>query len=163
MPTANCQLRSAEGNADFVVKTTLAHYDEPMNLGMPEMIFIFLLALVLVGPKKLPELGRQLGKFLAEFKRASNEFKSQLESEMLNIELEERAKKQDDGPKILPPAQNQGVSSDPFERLMRPITESVSRGRQELVSIMNADPGPPKPVALSPEPPSSPVKSVGGE
>ena len=135
-----------------------------MNLGMPEMIFIFLLALVLVGPKKLPELGRQLGKFLAEFKRASNEFKSQLESEMLNIELEERAKKQDDGSTILPPAaQNQGVSGDPFERLMRPITESVSRGRQELVSIMNADPGPPKPVALPPEPPSSPAKSVGGE
>ena len=44
-----------------------------MNLGMPEMIFIFLLALVIFGPKKLPELGRQLGKALAEFKKASNE------------------------------------------------------------------------------------------
>ena len=65
-----------------------------MNLGMPEMIFIFLLALVIFGPKKLPELGRQLGKALAEFKKASNEFKNQLEAEMMNIELEERAKKQ---------------------------------------------------------------------
>ena len=64
-----------------------------MNLGMPEMIFIFLLALVIFGPKKLPELGRQLGKALGEFKKASNEFKNQLETEMLNIELEERAKK----------------------------------------------------------------------
>ena len=64
-----------------------------MNLGMPEMIFILLLALVIVGPKKLPEVARQLGKFLAEFKRASNEFKHQLEAEMLNIELQERAKK----------------------------------------------------------------------
>jgi TatA/E family protein of Tat protein translocase len=76
-----------------------------MNLGMPEMIFIFLLALVLFGPKKLPELGRQLGKALAEFKKASNEFKSQLETEMLNIELEERAKQApppDNSPKILP-------------------------------------------------------------
>jgi len=75
-----------------------------MNLGMPEMIFIFLLALVLFGPKKLPELGRQLGKALAEFKKASNEFKSQLEMEMMNIELEERAKQPppDPGPKILP-------------------------------------------------------------
>ena len=62
-----------------------------MNLGMPEMIFIFLLALVMFGPKKLPELGRQLGKALAEFKKASNEFKNQLEAEMMNIELEERA------------------------------------------------------------------------
>lgn len=65
-----------------------------MNLGMPEMIFIFLLALVIFGPRKLPELGRQLGKALAEFKKASNEFKSQLEVEMMNIELEERAKQQ---------------------------------------------------------------------
>lgn len=66
-----------------------------MNLGMPEMIFIFLLALVIFGPKKLPELGRQLGKALAEFKKASNDFKNQLEVEMMNIELEERAKKQE--------------------------------------------------------------------
>ena len=103
-----------------MVKTSLAHYDDPMNLGMPEMIFIFLLALVVVGPKKLPELGRQLGKFLAEFKRASNEFKNQLETEMLNIELQERSKKQEDGSTVLPPEQ-------PWERVMRPITESVSR------------------------------------
>jgi Tat protein translocase TatB subunit len=111
-----------------------------MNLGMPEMIFIFLLALVVVGPKKLPELGRQLGKFLAEFKRASNEFRSQLEVEMLNIELEERAKKSKEGPQILPPEQ-------PWERVMRPITESVSRTRQELVSIVNTDPEAVKPIA----------------
>jgi sec-independent protein translocase protein TatB len=64
-----------------------------MNLGMPEMIFIFLLALVIFGPKELPALGRQLGKFLGEFKKASNEFKNQLETEMMNIELEERVKK----------------------------------------------------------------------
>jgi len=49
-----------------------------MNLGMSEMIFIFLLALIIFGPKKLPEIGREIGKALAELKRASNEFKSQL-------------------------------------------------------------------------------------
>src|ERR1700687_2592947 len=53
-----------------------------MNLGMPEMIFIFLLALILFGPKKLPEIGREIGKFMAEFKRASNDFKFQLQSEI---------------------------------------------------------------------------------
>ena len=46
------------------------------------MIFIFLLALILFGPKKLPEIGREIGKFLAEFKRASNDFKSQIQSEI---------------------------------------------------------------------------------
>ncbi len=49
---------------------------------MPDTIFIFLLALILFGPKKLPEIGREIGKFLAEFKRASNSFKSQIQSEM---------------------------------------------------------------------------------
>ncbi len=49
---------------------------------MSEMVFIFLLALILFGPKKLPEIGREIGKFMAEFKRASNSFKYQLQSEI---------------------------------------------------------------------------------
>jgi Tat protein translocase TatB subunit len=127
------------------------HYDDPMNLGLQEMVFILVLALVLVGPRKLPEVARQLGKFLAEFKRASNEFKNQLESEMLNIELEERAKKQDEGPKLLPPEQ-------PWERVMRPLTESVSRAKSEFVSIANTDPEPVQIVAPPVNQPSSSVK-----
>ncbi len=59
-----------------------------MNLGFPEMLFIFLLALIIFGPKKLPEIGRQIGKALAEFKRASNEFKYQLETEMRQLDSE---------------------------------------------------------------------------
>ncbi len=55
--------------------------------------FIFLLALVLFGPKKLPEMGRQLGKLLAEFRRASNEFKFQIQEELRNMEEDERRKK----------------------------------------------------------------------
>ncbi len=71
-----------------------------MNLSMSEMIFIFIAALILVGPKKLPEIMRTIGRFMNEFKRASNEFKWQIESEINNLELEaERAKQQ-----ILPPS-----------------------------------------------------------
>ena len=58
------------------------------------MIFIFVLALIIFGPKKLPEIGKQVGKAMAEFKRASNEFKSQLESEMQTLEIQEALKKQ---------------------------------------------------------------------
>jgi TatA/E family protein of Tat protein translocase len=61
---------------------------EIMNLGLSEMIFIFLLALLIFGPKKMPEIGRQIGRALAEFRRASNEFKAQIESEIQNLEHE---------------------------------------------------------------------------
>jgi TatA/E family protein of Tat protein translocase len=53
---------------------------------MPELIIIFVIALIIFGPRKLPELGRSLGKSIAEFKKASNELKSTLEEE---IRLEE--------------------------------------------------------------------------
>lgn len=59
-----------------------------MNLGFPEMMFIFILALILFGPKKLPEIGRQIGKGLAEFKRASREFQSQIEDEVRKLEID---------------------------------------------------------------------------
>lgn len=58
-----------------------------------DSIFIFLLALVLFGPKRLPEIGRQIGKLLAEFRRASNEFKYQIEDELRQMEQQERQKK----------------------------------------------------------------------
>jgi len=60
-----------------------------MNLGLPEMIFIFLLALIIFGPKKLPEIGRQVGKILNEFKRASSDFKAQIESEISTLDVTE--------------------------------------------------------------------------
>jgi Tat protein translocase TatB subunit len=106
-----------------------------MNLGMPEMIFIFLLALVVVGPKRLPGLMRELGKYMAEFKRASNEFKNQLETEMMNIELEERAKKQAEAPKILPPEKLP-------ELAVTPAPDIVSRGNSEDISQAETGPGP---------------------
>jgi|SRR5215475_8720894 len=60
-----------------------------MNLGFPEMLFLFVLALIIFGPKKLPEIGRQIGKGLAEFKRASNEFQAQIQDEVRKLELDD--------------------------------------------------------------------------
>jgi Tat protein translocase TatB subunit len=54
-----------------------------------EIFFIMLLALILFGPKKLPELARTWGKFMAEFKRASNEFQGQIHDEIRKVEIEE--------------------------------------------------------------------------
>ena len=56
---------------------------------------IFILALILFGPKKLPQLARQLGKLMAEFRRASNEFRMQMEDELRIEEQKEHQKKVD--------------------------------------------------------------------
>ena len=52
------------------------------SLGMPELIVIFIIALVVFGPRKLPELGRSLGRGIAEFKKATNELQNTLEQEI---------------------------------------------------------------------------------
>jgi sec-independent protein translocase protein TatA len=78
------------------------------SLGMPELIVIFVIALIIFGPRKLPELGRSLGKSIAEFKRASNELKSTLEEE---IRLEEQKQKQEEAVKAVQ-ASNQSVAAD---------------------------------------------------
>jgi sec-independent protein translocase protein TatA len=52
------------------------------SLGMQEIVIIFVLALIVFGPRKLPEIGKTLGKGLAEFKKASNELKQTWEDEV---------------------------------------------------------------------------------
>ena len=52
------------------------------SIGMPEMVIILVIALIIFGPRKLPELGRSLGKSIGEFKKASNELRSTLEEEI---------------------------------------------------------------------------------
>jgi sec-independent protein translocase protein TatB len=63
-------------------------------MSFSDTVFLFFLVLILFGPKKLPEMARQAGKLLAELRRASNEFKSQIETEISRLEVQ----------KILPPS-----------------------------------------------------------
>lgn len=81
------------------------------SIGAPEFIFILLIALLIFGPRKLPEIGRTLGKGLGEFRRATNELKRTLDAEMIEEELRKsdprRILKEDSAKKpasIQPPA-----------------------------------------------------------
>jgi sec-independent protein translocase protein TatB len=68
------------------------------DMGFSETIFLFFLALLIFGPKKLPEIARQMGKVLNEVKRASNEFKAQITSEISQLDMENQRQ-------ILPPSE----------------------------------------------------------
>jgi len=59
------------------------------DIGMPELILILVIALLVFGPKKLPEIGKSLGRAMAEFKRSSTEFKENLEREVETDKIKE--------------------------------------------------------------------------
>ena len=94
------------------------------SIGMPELIIIFVIALIIFGPRKLPELGRSLGKSLAEFKRASNELKSTLEEE---IRLEEVQQQRAEAAKPVP---GPTVVTPPVEAAATPVGEASVPVRQ---------------------------------
>ena len=56
-------------------------------LGVPELFLIFVVALLLFGPRKMPQIGRSLGRAIGEFRRASNEFKRTIEDEVAADEI----------------------------------------------------------------------------
>ena len=56
------------------------------GLGIPELLLIFAIALIVFGPKKLPELGKSVGRAMAEFKKASEEFQESMRAEMKEVE-----------------------------------------------------------------------------
>jgi sec-independent protein translocase protein TatB len=103
-----------------------------MNFGVSgEMIFLFLLVLILFGPKKMPEIGRQIARLLNEFRRASNEFRSQIESEVNSLDVS--GKPASSRPQILPPLQA------PLGSLANRIFNPPSPERLEAVEEANAE------------------------
>lgn len=89
-----------------------------MTPSFSEMVFLVLLGLILFGPKRLPEIARTMGKFVAEFRRASNDFQSQIHDEINRLELEEHAKAIKEGTNnILPPAEDPDSISAALNRL----------------------------------------------
>jgi TatA/E family protein of Tat protein translocase len=94
------------------------------SLGMQEIIIIFVLALIIFGPRKLPELGKSLGKGLAEFKKASNELKQTWEEEV-RLDKEKEALSEIVKDSSIQPSEILGDSSTPLSETPKDETNSV--------------------------------------
>lgn len=109
------------------------------------MIVVFVVVLVVFGPQKLPELARGLGKLMAEFRKASTDFKTAFEEEMRDLERQAR---ETERKKIAPaPVETSGETSDsqtigtpPTEPVVVPVAESVPRSSTETPEAKSDDP-----------------------
>ena len=84
------------------------------SLGMPEILLILVIALIVFGPRKLPELGKSLGQSLAQFRRASEDFKRQWEDE---VDLERRRIPSPPPPAVEPSTVAEATAPTPAEEL----------------------------------------------
>ena len=109
---------------------------EAANLGMADSLILMVLALVVFGPRRLPQIGRQIGKLMYEFRKASNDFKFQMEEELRNAEEADRRKKEEERIRALaapappaaatettpPPALPAAESAYPYESMYPPTS-----------------------------------------
>jgi len=99
------------------------------SLGIPELIMIFIVALIVFGPKRLPEIGKTLGKAMSEFKKATDDFKNTIEREVQVEELKQLA-----------------------STTIIPVNESISRSAPVAPTATGVPAEPPKQIAdLTPE------------
>jgi sec-independent protein translocase protein TatA len=85
------------------------------GFGMPEIVILLTLALIVFGPQKLPELCRSLGKGMAEFKRASNDFRRRIEEEARTAEEKEPEVKETLASEAMEPAHQSGKASSKMQ------------------------------------------------
>ena len=108
-------------------------------MSFSDTIFLFFLALILFGPKKLPEMARKAGRLMAELRRASNEFRSQIETEIAHLEVEKS--KAEMAPSPAPPGSVASVSSTPAidAALPEPANTLAGPAAESISQIANSD------------------------
>jgi sec-independent protein translocase protein TatB len=109
------------------------------TLSMPDTLILMVLALVVFGPRRLPKIGRQLGKLMYEFRKASNDFKFQMEEELRQAEEADRRKKEEED------RQRALAAAPPLPQLEQTTAQSAE-----------TPPSTPLPEAAAPEPAQNP-------
>jgi Tat protein translocase TatB subunit len=120
------------------------------TLGGPELFLIFVVALIVFGPRKLPEIGKSLGKMMGEFRRASNDFRNTIESE---VEAEKiRDSLRIEPPKVEPVSPShalpEGASASPGpgpEATLGETAEAAAPGVEPVKEAVSREPQPSAP------------------
>ncbi len=98
------------------------------SIGMPELIIILVIALIIFGPRKLPEIGRSLGKSIGEFKKASNELRSTLDEEIrFEEQRDQRAAIRNEQDTAISAAATPPSATPPPVTPAPPVNETVNR------------------------------------
>ena len=127
-------------------------------MSFSETIFLFFLALIIFGPKKLPEIARQVAKYMNEFKRASNEFKAQIEQEISQLEVEKKPQLLKPSP--TPPYTTSRAPATPLAEVS-PAPATLAASNDEPASSAREDGV--EPVATEAIPSSDAVSSTSQE
>jgi len=143
------------------------------NLGMADSLILMVLALVVFGPRRLPEIGRKIGKLMYEFRKASNDFKFQMEEELRNAEDADRRKKEEERLRVLaltapapapvPALEAEVVSPAPEAVLFNEVKTSPETTTIEAASAFTETQSPYPGEALYPVQPSAEVEASQAE
>jgi sec-independent protein translocase protein TatB len=123
------------------------------NLGMADSLILMVMALVVFGPRRLPQIGRQIGKLMYEFRKASNDFKFQMEEELRNSEEADRRKKEEERLRAL-------ALAAPAQPALADAVSDVSEARPEAPATTATESGHPNEgvyppaIAAAAEPPT---------
>jgi TatA/E family protein of Tat protein translocase len=141
------------------------------GIGLPELVIILVIALIVFGPRKLPDLAKSLGKGLAEFKKASDELKSSIETD-LKVDLNEEVYQSEVPPQAEPPVPLPGEPEVPPESQLptrEAFLDNVERGKLEVVQLQettqpqetSAQMTPPRKEEDQPVPAKEPTRNIG--
>jgi sec-independent protein translocase protein TatB len=114
---------------------------ETANISMGDTLLLMVIALVVLGPRRLPQIGRQIGKLMYEFRKASNDFKFQMEEELRQSEEADRRKKEEEERK------RALAAAPPPAQLASPAESPVATPAMNELPEPQATPAPPEPPA----------------
>jgi Tat protein translocase TatB subunit len=104
------------------------------TLGGPELFLIFVVALIIFGPRKLPEIGKSLGKMMGEFRRASNDFRSTIETEVEAEKIRDSLRIEPPSVEPVSPARALPAETTPADPNAPPATAPVVEPAADAVS-----------------------------